>query len=637
MQTKREKLLIDILCENSPEVYTSKDLASLVNVSSRTVKTDLDRIKMKLEDIGAELKSKRGKGYWISTLDKEKITEALGHELMEDFPISTEDSKIIEFLLFRNKFLPVHEIAEKLYFSDSTLLRKIDEINKKLSTYDLQIIKEQGKGIKLIGEEKNQRLLYSTLLKEHNLGKDTSFQPLYIKGVLEGEDINDIHSALTEFQRKHEIGLSDIARTGLIIDVAVTLSRIKTKENLIINQKELEELKLNKEWFYALDLVSILKESFFEEEISESEVGFISIHLLSANLLNKEIPGSFEEIREQVDEKLLNNILDWIKKIDQQFKTNLHEDVDFVGSVALHIKPMLKRIEYGISLPNPWVGEFKNKYRKPYEMSVQLSYEIQKTIKQSITENEITYLAMHIGGALERFKEKQKIDVVIVCSSGVGISNFLKARLKRIYPEFTIKQTLSSASKELESIGDELVISTVPLEQEVNNSIRISPLLNEEDQAKIQEYIDKNKKSDFRKNFDESLFISNFRANSKVDVLKKASELLVSNGYADESFFDKVLERENLSSTEIGSLIAIPHAFNSQDIGKSGISVIILDEPITWDTVPVQLVFVLSIDANNTVDIVGFIEHVSEFSDNLSKVKEALDSKTYEEFQEIFY
>lgn len=636
MQTKREKMLMDILCKNSPEVYTSKDLASLVNVSSRTVKTDLDRIKMKLEGVGAELQSRRGKGYWIKKSDKEKIIKAMGYEKMEDFPISNEEFKVIEFLLFRNKFLPVHEIAEKLYFSDSTLLRKVDEINKKLSIYDLQIIKEQSKGIKLIGEEKNQRLLYSTLLKKYNLGKDTSFQPLYIKGVLASEDINDIHSSLTEFQRKHEIGLSDIARTGLIIDVAVTLNRIRTKENLIIDQKELEDLKLNKEWFYALDLVSILKESF-NEYISESEVGFISIHLLSANLLNKEIPSSFDEIREQIDEKLLNNILNWIKKIDRQFKTNLHEDIEFVGSIALHIKPMIKRIEYGISLPNPWVEEFKKKYRKPYEMSVQLSYEIQKTLEQPITENEITYLAMHVGGALERFKEKEKIDVVIVCSSGIGISNFLKARLKRIYPEFNIKQTLPSASRELDSIGSQLVISTVPIDKEINNYIRISPLLNEEDQKKIQEYIDHNKKSDFQKHFDESLFLNNFQAKSKVNVLKKASELLVLNGYADDSFCEKVLERENLSSTEIGNLVAIPHAFNSEAIDKSGISVIILDEPITWDTVPVQIVFVLSIDASNTVDIVSFIEQVTEFSDDLSKVKEALNSQDYQEFREIFY
>src|SRR5699024_425519 len=164
----------------------------------------------------------------------------------------------------------------------------------------------------------------------------------------------------------------------------------------------------------------------------ESEIGFLSIHLLSANLSNDELPETFEEINKKVEQKLLLKIVDWIEIIDHRFNTRLQEDIHFIGSISLHIKPMLKRLQYKITLTNPWIKELQTNHSKAYEMSVSLAQEIQKTTGYTITTNEIAYLAMHIGGSLERNKIEEKINVVIICASGIGTSTFLKNRLKKI-------------------------------------------------------------------------------------------------------------------------------------------------------------------------------------------------------------
>lgn len=56
-----------------------------------------------------------------------------------------------------------------------------------------------------------------------------------------------------------------------------------------------------------------------------------------------------------------------------------------------------------------------------------------------------------------------------------------------------------------------------------------------------------------------------------------------------------VFEREEVSTTAIGSLAAIPHPVYN-DTKRSFISVLILHQPIAWDENLVQVVFLLNIE-----------------------------------------
>ena len=66
-------------------------------------------------------------------------------------------------------------------------------------------------------------------------------------------------------------------------------------------------------------------------------------------------------------------------------------------------------------------------------------------------------------------------------------------------------------------------------------------------------------------------------------------------GYLDEKGKASVFEREKMSSTAIGDLAAIPHAFNTAK-AVSNISVLLLQSPIDWGGMPVQVIFLLSIE-----------------------------------------
>src|SRR5699024_4279914 len=190
-----------------------------------------------------------------------------------------------------------------------------DEMNSELEKYDLKIMSETGRGIKLIGKEKNQRIMHAEILKHQNILQNDLLQSKQFSNDILYKNFTDIQSLLVEFQRKYEVVLSDIAQAGLAIDIAITINRIQTNENIIFTDEEIYGFKKNKDWYYDLSLVSMLEEKF-DVNFTESEIGFLSIHLLSANLSNDELPETFEEINKKVEQKLLLKIVDWIEIID---------------------------------------------------------------------------------------------------------------------------------------------------------------------------------------------------------------------------------------------------------------------------------------------------------------------------------
>jgi lichenan operon transcriptional antiterminator len=72
-------------------------------------------------------------------------------------------------------------------------------------------------------------------------------------------------------------------------------------------------------------------------------------------------------------------------------------------------------------------------------------------------------------------------------------------------------------------------------------------------------------------------------------------------GIVDDDFTPSVLDRESLSPTSLGNLVAIPHAF-LQQTDRPCIAVAILKNPIQWGSEKAQLVFLLNISTSQEAD-----------------------------------
>src|SRR5699024_9216550 len=118
-------------------------------------------------------------------------------------------------------------------------------------------------------------------------------------------------------------------------------------------------------------------------------------------------------------------------------------------------------------------------------------------LKVHIPGEEAAYLVLHFQASIERMEEKQQPKrVLVVCHMGIGMSRLLQAKLEQQYKGLTIvgciakneMQQFLKASNEID-----FIITTVSLSKIDIPYVVISPLLDEKDKVKINQFIQEGK------------------------------------------------------------------------------------------------------------------------------------------------
>lgn len=98
--------------------------------------------------------------------------------------------------------------------------------------------------------------------------------------------------------------------------------------------------------------------------------------------------------------------------------------------------------------------------------------------------------------------------------------------------------------------------------------------------------------------------------NTQEEAIRQAGGILVDNGYVEPSYVDKMLEREEVTSTYMGNYVAIPH-------GTEDAKSAVLETGISVVTVPVGVEFG---DGNTVKVLIGIAGKGDEHLEILSKI-----------------
>ncbi|XXF65584.1 PTS sugar transporter subunit IIA [Thermoanaerobacterium thermosaccharolyticum] len=112
-------------------------------------------------------------------------------------------------------------------------------------------------------------------------------------------------------------------------------------------------------------------------------------------------------------------------------------------------------------------------------------------------------------------------------------------------------------------------------------------------------------------------------------VLQKAK-----NKCVKEEFKKSVIEREKISSTSIGNLVAIPHSILGYAIG-SHIAIGILEKPINWGNDKVQLVMMLALEKMNGNEFQSIFNELFDVANDYEMVLKLTNAKNITEFVNI--
>lgn len=626
---KRLETLYGMLLDAGSHLSAQK-LSQDLHISERTIRTDIAKLTEFLETNGATITLTRGAGYKIEIIDSTAF-EAFQADKNKPkntdyFDLDNPEERVkyeIFLLLSSADYIKLEDLADTLFASRATISNDMKQVRTVIASYDLTLVSKPGSGVKIVGEEEKMRYTLTALIASKKAPE--SYLETFFEWHKQKEKLQKLMSAVTDYFFAANIRFTDEALQNLLLHMMILVERIELGHSL--EQFELTDVS-EEEITIANNLAGILA-SLFEIEISEGDKNYLLLQIASKRILNVED----KEISEFDDYAYIEGMLN---RIESQYFYHLQDDLQLKKDLIAHIHSMLYRVKYHMTVKNPMTEHIKRYYPLAYEITLDAVESLKKDYPYDINQNELAYLALHIGASLERnyqisyYRHKSAL---IVCGSGFGTARIVEAKVKSAVSNLDITKVVSIQEyNRFIHIEEDIILSTVRIPEKNKPVIKISNIPTNEELkmlgAIIEEQTDPNR--GFLSSFFDAAFFARSTLTNKTAILEEMVEALKNKNIVGDEFLNSVIERERLGSTVLGTGIAIPHPLGLM-AKETKIVIRILDNPIKWDQKQsVHAVFLLCISKNDYEEAINIYELLvelvrEEYGEKLAALKSFTD------------
>jgi mannitol operon transcriptional antiterminator len=496
--TFRERNLLQLLT-GPDRHWTVKELAETLDVSERTIHRDLAALEATLDGFGLTLRRKAGVGVFLegNPAGEKALRASLTGSRATDYSQKERQKILLATLLDSSEPIKLAALSKELGVTPATISQDLDGVKKWLSTFNLSLIKKRGWGVQIIGTENNRRSamrnLLAELFNEADLfshfkdipeGEQSDHANLLLErllGLVEKEKITRVEKVLKKEVETLPYTLAGSSYSGLVVHLALALERIEKGEAISFHPELVAKLRETEEYPVASRIAEQLKREF-GWAVPESEIANIALHLRGAKLgddRNYWFDGSGLALEETAE---------LVRRIGEKTGVSLEGDSSLMQGLLAHLERAIFRLEEGLPIHNPLLPRIQKDYPDLFKTVGEVVKEIFP--EYQIPQEEIGYLVMHFGAAIERRKREQPLHALVVCASGIGTSRLLASRLQREFPEITWVHTASLTEWEKPDTRKyDLILSTIPLEMEESKYIRVHPYLTEKDIERIHKHL----------------------------------------------------------------------------------------------------------------------------------------------------
>lgn len=621
--------LIRLLLESQP--CTANTLADRMGVSVRSIKNYVHDIN---EEFPKTIASSR-EGY---ILDLEMAKEILKND-SERVPQTSEERVIfiLTQLIDHHQSEPVnvYDLCDEMYISLSTLKNELQKVKRRLSKFDLELI-SQGDEITIRGLEKNKRKMLSTILYDEsnvNFVNLSSLQDAFID-----IDIEFIKNTVLEIFEEYHYFINDYSLINLVLHITIAIDRIRNNNFNTQNVDERPEVRLHE--YELAQKVAKRMEEHFDIKYSDAEVYEMTLLIISrATTIDYKSINS-TNLEEFIGKDCLELVNQLILDINAFYYIDLSEQ-EFLIRFALHIRNLLVRSKNNYFSKNPLTEGIKTACPLIYDVSVSLAGTIKEKTGVSINDDEIAYIAFHLGSTLEAQKNlTAKITAALYCPNYYDMNLKITDTIKQYFVNDLLITNILTDESEFDKIKEtDLIITTIPISKILTTPmIQISLFLTDKDRMTLSDKIEELRKTKKRKEFEgylrELIIPDFFEKKNGLPTEKECINYMVKkmtkHGYVDNSFKNEILEREKMSSTAFGNF-AIPHAMKMY-AHKTGMNIIVSDEPILWNGQSVNLVIMLCFNINERYIFNEIFDPITMILSESENVRKITTSKSYEDF-----
>ncbi|MFV0255420.1 MAG: BglG family transcription antiterminator [Erysipelotrichaceae bacterium] len=625
LKVKQSKLLKHLIL--STDFLTSSQLAILIGVSIRTIKSYMCEINYLLKEIDCEIISKPSKGYLLRVPENfqyKKFDTFLHQSLIEEkgIPIYKYEriNYIIKKLLMSDYYIKIETLVDELYVSRSTLNQDILEVKKQLLTFRLEINSKSNLGISIKGKEMNKRLCISEYFFHFNKRSNYDIREKIFNPLYKQEESTNVLKIVQDTCTKFNFEMSELSLNNLTIHILIGLKRCNL--NNYVDEKEITKTKLAETIDYEAAKFLIKKlEKQYNIILPIGELLYYTLQLKSKRVINTQISSVNH------DDKLSLCINLIFKEIFTNFDLNFKNDKEFYQYLYLHLSLMIERLQVNMIIRNPLAHENIRRYLFATKITHSAVEIIEHNFDVKVDINEFGYLVLYFNFQINKLKEKQNKKIAFISAGGrpeyIMYMNEIKEYFSRTNHQIKL---FTKYDKQLSTADDlDLLVSTYKI-----NTVGTVPtytIKNNNYLQEIENILKMNVNFNVNDYFKKEFFRTNIYGTTKDEVLFNLYNELHDSGYLKCN-----VDSDNaFKSDELGN--GVVHLQDSYRLLRQRMCYIVtLNSSILWNSDIIKILIITKTKKDGDKDLELLCKIISEYSSNLNMLDRLIKTRDFNVF-----
>lgn len=622
MKEKETYKIETLLSEFSKQEYlTAEAIAEKLGVSVKTARNRIAEVNQLITPHGAEITSRARFGYRLDISDPQKWDEYIrSRSLLKEMETGTPEERttfVALSLLMAADYIKITDFADELYVSPQVISQTLKECEKIFTYYHLSLERKPYYGLRLIGREFDKRnCIISSFLNEFE-----AFLPEKTDAAVSKQ----IFQTLIGCLQANRIHLTEISLQSTAAYCMLSIQRFQAGFSItaddISPDDAIEE--------HAAQAASAFCHAF-RKDVSEAEIHFLGVYI-SAMRSNDAPEYRTNIVITQKIDRLVVRIFDVINSV---FSVEFHNNLRLHMMLAQHLLSLDLRVRYHI----PLNSEIYLNVQKDFPFSYAIANEALSVLIQEyqteISPSEADWLALIFATGLQDIQATQKLNVLVVSSAGRASAQLFKRQIEKNYSQYVDRvETCNAYELEGYDLSEiDYIFSTSNIAFHTNIPILMIDNLDlSREKTAIESSILNRRFSYLDRFYSEEYFYTDLSGTTKEEILAQLCERISKKRKLPEGFYEALMERERLHSTDYMPSTAVPHPSGlipEEDI----VAVAILKKPVFWSRYQVQIVILSALslkDEEAARQFYGITSHFLMDKKNIAGLLKSPDYKTF--------
>lgn len=632
MLTKRQEKIIDYL-EKDGSWLTGKELAYLMSVSDRTIRSDVGKIN---DFYGFNLiQSNRREGYRLSK--GEMTAKTIETPLSMAIPQTANERALflLKHLLVSKKEINLISFQQQVFISESTLENDLKKVRQILLDYPSLKLLRSKNILSLKGIEDEKRHLYKTLLSKETKGNFlnlTTISTLFSK-----LDLMTIKSKFDGVCRHYHYRVREIDIPMMMLHIGIGIERMLNRNFVSLPYHD-AELQNSVEYQIAENFYKQISQSL-PIELKKEEIVLLAILLGNRNANFSKLNVAYTD-----DQSIKSLVTEILTVLASQYDINFYKDEHLRSGLERHLRGLINRQKNQLTVQNPYRQELKRHYPLIFDMAVRLGEIIEEKMHFTICENKNAFLAIHLGASYDTSRNDSKYRTVIIHPDEKGSNSQFVAKLEsRFKGDIALIAHLSYFEESLvQDLNPDLILTSLPLSHSLNIlTVQLTLFVTHSDESLVIDALTQLDHQKLHDIFEEKVgdlirpdvfYINQVSKFETVEhILSFMLDALYEKGYTPEEFKADVFKREFFSATSFAYGFAMPHSLKVM-ANVSCLSVMQLRQPLMWGEFEIRLVLLIAISKADRNYMNMFFEWFNDVVNDPKRYGELLDAKDHAAF-----